>query len=251
MIINNLVTFVFLLWLITGCSANSVDEPAQIDASSDAPTTEETEASIVNTRSKPKPPSVTIKDQGLTDQQLETYIQQGLFHQNIVQVELSGNQITSAGVQAILSTPLHSLQVLNLYNNQIGDEGANLIAQSEKLAGVNRLLVGNNGITQTGLEALLGPESRIVGPTWIDISGSDMGDEGLHIILDRPNLEYLEGLSVRRTGITDDGANAIAHVAEKMNNLRYLDVSGNELTDAGRTVLTNSPHLKNTKILFE
>lgn len=214
------------------------------------PVTIETQEEAPDVSAPPQAPSVKLPNQQLTDQKLEALIQQGLFHQAVAEVELPGNQITAAGLKAILATPIRSLQVLNLYGNQIGDEGALALGQSEKVKGVNRLDVSNNGLTLEGIKALFGKDSKLTGPIWIDVSGNEIGDEGVSIILENTYIEHLEGLVLRRIGLTDAGAEALSKASERMK-LQYLDVSGNNLTEAGRAALSNSPSLKNTRVLFE
>lgn len=265
MIIEIVFVLGLLLFSVGSCFAGVADEPAQavntpqiqekeapeVSSSPTAPSVAvESQEEAPEVSSPPQAPSVKLPNQQLTDQKLETLIQQGLFHQDIAEVELPGNQITGAGLEAILATPIRSLQVLNLYGNQIGDEGAKLLGQSEKVRGVNRLDVSDNGITLEGIKALFGQDSKLTGPIWIDVAGNEIGDEGVSVILDNAYIDHLQGLSVRRTGLTDVGAQAIAKAAARMK-LQYLDVSGNNLTDAGRAALTDSPHLKQTDILFE
>ncbi|NEQ20278.1 MAG: hypothetical protein F6K28_13740 [Microcoleus sp. SIO2G3] len=200
--------------------------------------------------SPPQAPSVRIENQQLTDTQLETQIAQGLFHAEIAEVELPSNRLTANGIAALLNSPIRSLQVLNLYDNQIGDAGANLIANAEKFKGVNRLDVSYNNLSFKAIQALFGSESRLTGPTWLNVAGNSIGDAGVELIVESRYAQHLRSLSIRRTGLTDAGVRSIAN-ASGLANLQYLDVSGNELTAAGRETLTNSPYLKQARIVFE
>jgi Ran GTPase-activating protein (RanGAP) involved in mRNA processing and transport len=254
-----------LLIILSGCASRTEEEPvltepvatlvakpAPLEADETAVPTPQDEQTEVTPMVEPgSPPTVRIENRQLTDQDLADLIEEGLFQEDVAEVIMPGNALTADGVQMILSSPVTHLQVLNLYNNQIGDEGAHLLSNSEKVAGVNRLLLGVNGITTTGIEALFGNASLIVGPTWIDVSGNDVGDDGLAIILARPNLEYLEGLSVRRGGLTDDAAQAIVDVARQLANLQYLDLGGNDLSAAAQELLQKNPYLQNTQKVFD
>ncbi|MFP5275021.1 hypothetical protein [Coleofasciculus sp.] len=208
------------------------------------------EKGMTSSTPPPQAPSVRIENQQLTDTELENKVNQGLFHAEIAEVELPSNRLTSKGVAALLESPIRSLQVLNLYDNQIGDSGAALIAEAEKLKGVNRLDVSYNNLSFKGVQALFGSESRLSGPTWLDIAGNPIGDAGIQLIVESRYAQHLRGLSIRRTGMTDVGARHLA-TTSSLANLQHLNVSGNELTFVGRDALTNSPYLKETRILFE
>lgn len=195
----------------------------------------------------PRAPGVRISDQKLTDTRLGELIAAGTFHSDIVEVELPANQITGAGVAALLDSPIERLQVLDLYFNPIGDAGARAIAASPKVKGVNRLRVSYGGLSLDGLRALVGPDSVLVGPTQLDVSGNPVGDAGVEAILESRLAPHLRELGLRETGLTDTGARALAG-AEVLSGLERLTIGRNALTDAGRKALRESPHLRHTRI---
>ncbi|MEB3232676.1 MAG: hypothetical protein VKJ64_16830 [Leptolyngbyaceae bacterium] len=203
-----------------------------------------------NNQAPPQAPLVQITNQQLTDQDLEIYIQEGLFHPGITEVELPSNQITAVGLRTLLDSPIEFLQVLSLYDNQIGDVGAQVIANSEKLAGVMRLDVAYNAISIEGITALFGQGSSLTGPVWINLAGNRFGDEGLTIILNSNSISTLNGLVLRRTGLTDSSAIALSQTSS-WQNLQYLDLSGNLFTESGRNMIMQNPSLHGVEVVFE
>lgn len=206
--------------------------------------------SAPSNQAPPQAPAVRLENQQLTDAQLVAQIQAGNFTAEIVEVELPSNRITAAGVAALIDSPIQSLQVLNLYDNQIGDAGAALIAQTEKFKGVNRLDVSYNGLTLAGVQALLGPDSHLTGPTWLNMGGNEVGDAGVQVILESPFAQHLRGLSLRQVGLTDVGARRLGQAAD-LARLQFLDVGRNRLSEEGRDAIATSPHLKQARIVFE
>lgn len=198
----------------------------------------------------PQAPAVRLENQQLTDAQLAAQIEAGQFTTAIVEVELPSNQLTAASVAALIDSPIQSLQVLNLYDNQIGDGGAELIARTDKFKGVNRLDVSYNGLTLAGVQALFGPDTHLTGPTWLNIGGNSFGDAGTQVILASPLAQHLRGLSLRQVGLTDEGAQSLAQ-ASALAQLQYLDVGGNPLTQAGRDAIATSPYLKQARLVLD
>lgn len=183
----------------------------------------------------PAAPGLVIVDADLTDAQLAKRIAAGAITPAMLEIKLSSNQIGPAGVEALLASPIRRLQALVLYDNRIGDAGARALGASQKLAGVGHLDVSYNQLTAAGVQAVLGPQSSIKGPTYVSVAGNAIGDAGVAGLIASPKLAAVDTLSLRRVGLTDAGLAAIAAAA--LPKLTRIDLSGNAITAKGLAAL--------------
>lgn len=197
----------------------------------------------------PMAPAFTRVNSQLTDEQLAALIAAGQIAPEVVEVDLSSNQVGPAGVEALLASPVKWLQLLVLYDNRVGDAGVERLAASPKVVGVNHLDLGYNGITGATLSRLVGPETKLTGPTYLSLAGNALPDAWLQALAAGPFPPHLRDLNLRRTGLTDEGARALA--ALPFGKLERLNVSGNALTAAGRAALSAAPWARRCRITFD
>ena len=153
------------------------------------------------------------------------------------------------------------LQVLDISDNNIGDDGITAIAGALGNSRINELLAGRCSITQAGARSLakgLEIKGRYSQLILLDISDNDIGDDGIIAITAAlSNIQIIE-LYVNGCGITLPGARSLAaglldgssttlRIKEKYlvkYSLQVLDISNNDIGDEGITaiakVLTNS-----------
>jgi len=112
------------------------------------------------------------------------------------------------------SANLHRLRVLNLYSNNLGQDGVEALTGAPWLGHLTDLHLGSCGIGDGGVEALAAS----------------------------PHLSELRSLDLSQNGITDQGAHALAH-SLALFRLRKLELSSNLITAEGRRELLHLPLL--------
>ena len=141
------------------------------------------------------------------------------------------NSLSSIGVRTI-SKSLTRLKRLSLSNNEIGDEGAGIIAEALQSSNLHYLVLKNNGIGDLGAQAISKalPGSKL---EILDLKGNRIGNFGIgaiaKILKQAPRLTtlLLEG-----NGICSSGANAIGE-ALAGSNLEILNLKANQIGSAG------------------
>jgi Ran GTPase-activating protein (RanGAP) involved in mRNA processing and transport len=147
-----------------------------------------------------------------------------------------------------------SLQEFVLANCQLGDEGVTLLAQGlgsrSRNSSLQKLDLGNNGISSTGIRALLDAiiqrASRI---TDIDLSENAIGSEGASFLADalgRNAVPHLTRLRLRWCNFGDDGLVKIVSALERNRTMVELDLLWNDdFTERSFLALANSlPDIK-------
>ncbi|HWO25982.1 MAG TPA: hypothetical protein VNO30_44950 [Kofleriaceae bacterium] len=184
----------------------------------------------------PRAPRFEVVNQKLTDAELEKMIAAGKLASAVVEVKLSSNQLTAHALELLAKSPLVQLQLLDIYDNPIGDAGAKVIAREPLYRGVDKLNLGHTGMTLAGVQALIGKDSKLTGPTSLQIQGAQLGDAGLDALLASRFAKHLTTLNLSKTGITDAGAKRLAE-SKALPSLTYLDVSRNQLSPASVAAL--------------
>jgi hypothetical protein len=159
------------------------------------------------------------------------------------------------------------LQGIDLHGQQIGDNGAEILAGSSKLTNLNLLQLGQNSLGLPGVAALMSSpylteveeldlSSNRPGDNWIaaicsagprrlrKLTLEDNGLDGQAIVLLAQALP-LEGvweLSLSGNPIGDRGATALARSA-RLGRLRKLNLTSCEIGDEGATALATSSTL--------
>src|SRR5262245_36283067 len=100
--------------------------------------------------------------------------------------------MTLAGLRALLASPyLTGLRLLRLSFNQVGDEGAELVAACPRLAGLLSLKMSFCSVGDAGVKALASSPHltnlRVL-KLWGDRGSRALGDEGAKAIAASPNF---------------------------------------------------------------
>ena len=159
-------------------------------------------------------------------------------------LELWNNGIGDEGAQALAASPhLAGLTSLVLGHNGIGDEGAAALAVSPHLARLNCLELWNNAIGDEGAQALAA-SPHLAGLTSLDLGNNGIGDEGAAALAASPHLARLNCLELWNNGIGDEGAQALA-ASPHLAGLTSLELGNNGIGDEGAQALAGTPHLGN------
>lgn len=144
---------------------------------------------------------------GATDAGVEALAQSDM---PVEQLYLGFNQVGPAGVKALLGLKNARLAILHLAYNPLTDAGARLLAESPRLAALERLEVGATHLTEAGVRALLSSttlarlDTLDLGTTGPLPGLNVVGPTALEPLLDPAHLPALQSLYVR--GSTPDSA---------------------------------------------
>src|SRR5882672_2263328 len=136
-------------------------------------------------------------------------------------LDLSGLGLTEIPLELCVLTGLTSL---NLWDNEIGDDGARALAA---LTGLTSLNLWDNEIGDDGARAL----AALTGLTSLNLWDNEIGDDGARALA---ALTGLTSLNLRGNQIGADGARALA----ALTGLTSLDLSSNQISDDGARALT-------------
>lgn len=150
------------------------------------------------------------------------------------------HDLSAAGMRALLgSGRLGGVKELALQGG-VGDEGAALLAGSEALAGLERLVLGGTEIGPAGAAAL-GGSSRVGNLRHLDLGQTPLGDAGLEALLDGGGLAGLTSLDLAGTGISDTGLTALTARTD-FPHLETLNLEDNQVSGEALAALLAAPH---------
>lgn len=176
------------------------------------------------------------------------------FLASLVELDLSENEISEAGGRALAaSLHLGNVKRLELRHNPLGPGGAEAIAGSERLAALERLGLGGAGLGVPRLHALTRVASLLQIPS-LDLTANGLGPNGLKAILNRAPARTdvppvrLRELDLSHNELGEAGARVLAECAA-LKDLQVLRLAGCGITDAAVRQLTQSPNLNNLTTL--
>ena len=176
--------------------------------------------------------------------------------ENLEELDLSGNIIEAAGLEAILPClmdPGCKIKCLELNHCKLQDEGVihcvKVLTFSQNQ--ITRLGLAGNGITNDGVEkiaeALTSLECRV---TILNVSSNLIGDSGVESLsqsLSSPNCA-LQELDLSHNEIQGKGCKHLAAAIRKHNCLQCLNLEGNQIGDEGAAQLLFALRIHNNKL---
>ena len=131
----------------------------------------------------------------------------------------------------------------------VGQEGGFSIARSRHLTKLQTLILKNNNLTGEAVRALAFSQN-IINLTTLNLSGDEsgkaIGDCFLDVIGEGEYFFNLTSLNIGRTGVTDFGIGRLA--SGRLLALKHLDLSSNEFTTSGETLLKSCIYLRGIDI---
>ncbi|XP_022780619.1 NACHT, LRR and PYD domains-containing protein 3-like isoform X2 [Stylophora pistillata] len=181
-----------------------------------------------------------------------------IFHtlNNLQELDLSGNNIESVGIEALLPCFMDAnckIRCLELNHCQIQDEG---VIHCLKILNclqnqITRLGLAGNNITNAGVEkiaeALTSLECRV---TILNLSSNLIGDSGVESLsksLSSPNCG-LQELDLSHNQIQCKGCKCLAEAIRKPNCLECLNLEGNHIGNEGTAKLLSALRIHNNKL---
>lgn len=164
------------------------------------------------------------------------------FFAGLTALDLSRDAVHERGVQAIVaSRTLARLHTFRVTGNPIGDVGVAALVRSplldRMLAHSPRLELRANEIGPDGAR-LLAASFSLLRCVALDLSGNFIGDRGFSALIDSPNTKSVHTLKLAANQISDAGLVAVRDgLPSLFARLRYLDLSTNRLTRYGLGLL--------------
>jgi hypothetical protein len=142
--------------------------------------------------------------------------------------------ITPLAMSELIAGPIVA-EVRELQAGMTGaDEVAKRAAATPAFGGLTRLALGDS-FTLAGAEVIAGAK-HLSGAVDLDLRDSEMGEEGLRLLLDAENLSGVQKLSLYGCELGPAAARVLAETSG-MPVLRSIDLSRNEIGDAGAAAL--------------
>lgn len=171
-------------------------------------------------------------------------------NRDLAKIDLSRNKIGGFGCKAIM----RSMQRNNLCNfclnwNQLGDEGVqHVCAAWERFAGKGAQAVmnlSNNNFAKGGAEAIGNLLRNNDYVKEVNVGWNTFGMKGaealVHGMVGEGQKNVVQYLNLQYCYLQDDGAKEIAKLIEaNLPDLTKLNISGNEISDAGGVAIANA-----------
>lgn len=153
------------------------------------------------------------------------------------------------------SAVLANLDELDLSENDLGETGARALAASVHLGKLRRLELRGNQLGPAGAEAVAGSD-RLASLHRLGLAGNELGIPRLYSLARIPDLLRVPALDLTANGLTAAALKAVLARSPISGSgeplavrLAELDLSHNELGEAGARVLAESPLLAGLKVL--
>ena len=114
---------------------------------------------------------------------------------------------------------LRSLHELDLRFTSLGDEGANLLAQSKTLGTVRALRLQSNELGPNGVRAIVDGFPQL---EELDLRGNRLGEDGARALADAPTLKGLQRLFLDVSDVGRDGAAMLSQSKCLSSKIRRL-----------------------------
>lgn len=168
---------------------------------------------------------------------------------NLIELDLSFNNLGAAGAMALVSTETFSnLQVLRLNNNNLGVAGAEALAASETFSNLLVLALSGNRLGSEGVTVLAGGKT-FSNLRKLDLAENNVGDSGAEALVGSKYMSNIWELILDYNYLTDRAVQELAG-SPYMSNLRVLSLGSNRFGDLAATALAGSERMSNLQVLI-
>lgn len=162
---------------------------------------------------------------------------------------LFGNQLGPDGAKllAVAQRLFAHVRSLDVRNNQLTDAGVAALARAKGVGAVESLMIGHETIGPAAVEAVMGGTLTSLRALWLGWS-EKIGDAGLEAMARSPRFGQLKQLEIPNIGATALGIAALA-ASPHAGALEVLDLSSNAVGEDGARALLESPHLNRLRVV--
>lgn len=160
-------------------------------------------------------------------------------------LDLYGNAVRDGGVLALAGAleragPRSALRTLDLGANELGDDGARVLAECRCMQ-LEELRLYANGLSHRGAVLLAGSLESHASLTCLDLQGNAIGDVGTAALAHALRINrLLLTLGLRGCELADMGASALAAALRVNTTLTALDLFANAVADGGCSDLADA-----------
>jgi Ran GTPase-activating protein (RanGAP) involved in mRNA processing and transport len=185
----------------------------------------------------------------LGDPLIEELVRTGLPKPSLRRLGLHSSSLTAQGISLLAQDErLSGLRQLDLaINRRLGREGAQALAASSHLAGLEDLTLFASELDDAAAVALAA--SPYLRPIQLSLGDNKIGSEGARALAESAFLERVVEIDLSDNPLGKDGVKAIAG-ASWLTRLWQLDLSRTEMGDSGLTALAESPGLAGIRRLI-
>jgi uncharacterized protein (TIGR02996 family) len=163
--------------------------------------------------------------------------------------DLSLSELKLPSLRTVLkSDTLAGLRLLDLSDNELGDELAVQVAQAPHVSRLQALHLRGCKLTSAGVTSLAN-SPHLANLKVLELSNNALGDDGATALGSTPFLKSLEELHLGSCAVGDAGAKALAGAAH-LRGLKELALFLNDIGSAGARALVKSPHLQGLRTLY-
>lgn len=159
--------------------------------------------------------------------------------ESLERLVLSLNPLGAAGARHLAAGNFAGLRRLELNNNGISDSGLAALLAAPWFAGLTHLELAGNSLTESAAR-MLAESPSVRNLAHLELASNLIGDDGLDVLVRSPNLAGLSTLRVRANGITDAGARSLIE-SGALTRLRVLDLGYNRIGARGGRALAEAP----------
>ncbi|KAL7463051.1 hypothetical protein ACHAXS_003431 [Conticribra weissflogii] len=179
----------------------------------------------------------------------------------LTDLELPLNCISARGVASLAAVICHShgeydsIVRVRLNSNEVGDEGARILASAmRKLPNLKELHLANNNIGDDGILSLF-PKLTLTSLEYLDLYGNRIGSIGsTELGKNLPNLSHLKELNLSGNQIDDVAIAYLSKGIAKHSTLKKVCLGFNNIGDQGAEIIAdeclhcNNEHLESLNL---
>jgi len=171
---------------------------------------------------------------------------EGLGH--ITHLDLANNGIGFWGARELArKRTFPNLTSLSLYEEELGDEGFEKLSRAAFLKNLRSLAIRGDSLTQESARRLAKKDlGQLV---YLDLRGSDLGDEGARLLARSKKVGALTTLNLAGNGLGAEGAEALIE-SDLLAPGFVLDLSGNKVDRKTKTRLEKLAMAKGGEIVM-
>ena len=170
----------------------------------------------------------------------ETFLQALAFNSTVLRLDLSDWKFTYVLTRALRVNT--SLSSLDLHDNSIRDEGANLLAQAlRENTSLSSLDLSRNSIGNDGANSFAQALRVNTSLSSLDLHDNSIRDEGANLLAQALRVNTsLSSLDLHDNSIRDEGANLLAQALRVNTSLSSLNLHCNSIGDEGANSLAQA-----------
>ena len=199
--------------------------------------------------------TVSLRNRGIDSEDLERNLSHPQFLEMLAHVsflDLGQNTLGAEGAEILAQiSELEGLRGLNLDDNSIGPEGMAHLASSSSLSELSYLNLSSNGLGPEGVRTLVSASEFVAGIEYLVLDDNSINAQSMGVIGDSENLQSVVALSLsnNRIGAVSSQKISALSLAEVGSGLEFLKLSDADLRDEHVHQIFDSASLQELRYL--